>query len=201
MRRVDRHAPPVEAMKPGNVRHDRRRHRTGASRDRWSRRCTVSTRIARRSTSSITCSAAVCRAACSTRSANGAVSRTRSSPRPPSYADSGAWSVYAGTMPEHADEVVELIGTESRPPGRRRRSPTTNSRSPRAISPAPTRWVSRTRVPGCRASAGSSRFSDDLRSVEEQIDRWAAVSLDDVRRVIERVYGAAEPVSVSARPA
>ena len=36
------------------------------------------------------------------------------------YADAGAWSVYAGAMPEHAGEVARLVGSRARPPRRRR---------------------------------------------------------------------------------
>ena len=36
--------------------------------------------------------------------------------------------------------------------------------------------------------------------VDEQLARWERVTHDDVRRVIERVYGAAAPVTVSVGP-
>jgi predicted Zn-dependent peptidase len=38
-----------------------------------------------------------------------------------------------------------------------------------------------------------------LRSIEEQIERWQAVTLDDTRRLIERVY-ATPPLAVTLGP-
>ncbi len=56
------------------------------------------------------------------------------------------------------------------------------------------------------SSARMSRMGGQLtvlgrvRSIEEQIGRWEAVTLDDTSRVIGRVYAAAEPLTVSLGP-
>ena len=63
------------------------------------------------------------------------------------YADTGAWSVYAGAMPEHAGEVHRVV-LESSIGSWPTASPRTSWRSPSATSPAPTRWASRTPGPG-----------------------------------------------------
>ena len=115
------------------------------------------------------------------------------------YDDAGAWSVYAGTLPEHARDVRSLIGVE--------------------VSKLVEHGVSADELDiaqgylagsyemgledsGARMSrlAGQLTILGELRSVEEQLDRWSAVTLDDVRRVVERVYGAADPVTVSVGP-
>ena len=63
----------------------------------------------RRSTSSTTSSAVACRAGCSTRSASGAASPTASTAACPRTPMPARFTIYAGTQPEHADEVLELI--------------------------------------------------------------------------------------------
>ena len=55
---------------------------------------------------------------------------------------------------------------------------------------------------GARMSrlGGQLTILGHLRSVEEQLDRWSNVTLDDVHRVVGRVYGATEPVTVTVGP-
>ena len=56
---------------------------------------------------------------------------------------------------------------------------------------------------GARMSrlGGQLTLLGEVRSVESQIDRWSAVTSDDVDRVVRRVYGAAHPVTASLGPA
>ena len=115
------------------------------------------------------------------------------------YADTGAWSVYAGTMPEHHAEVRGLIGCEVE-----RLVTDGITHDELAIAQG---YLAGSYEMGLEDSAarmarlgGQLTILGHLRSVEEQLDRWAAVSLDDVGRVIRRVYGAAAPVTVTVGP-
>ena len=116
-----------------------------------------------------------------------------------SYADSGAWSVYAGTMPDHAADVRSLIGVEI---ARLVESGITADELDIAKGYLTGSYEMGLEDSGARMSrlAGQLTILGGLRSVEEQLDRWSAVSLDDVQRVVERVYGADEPVTVSVGP-
>ncbi len=115
------------------------------------------------------------------------------------YADSGAWSVYAGTMPEHASDVRSLIGVEI---ARLVEHGITSDELDIAQGYLAGSYEMGLEDSGARMSrlAGQLTILGKLRSVEEQLDRWSAVSLDDVQRVVERVYGADEPVTVSVGP-
>lgn len=115
------------------------------------------------------------------------------------YADSGAWSVYAGTMPEHAADVRSLIGVEI---ARLVDHGITSDELDIAQGYLAGSYEMGLEDSGARMSrlAGQLTILGKLRSVEEQLDRWSAVSLDDVRRVVLRVYGADEPVTVSVGP-
>lgn len=114
------------------------------------------------------------------------------------YADGGSWSVHAGTLPEHAVEVERLIAAELERLGdgitadelEIARGFLTGSYE-MSLEDSGTRMM---------RLGGQLTLLGRLRSVEEQIDRWSAVGLDDVDRVIERVYGGGAPVSVSLGP-
>jgi len=115
------------------------------------------------------------------------------------YADTGAWSVYAGSVPEHAAEVRVLIGRELE-----RLIDDGISADELEIAQG---YLSGSYEMGLEDSgARMSRLGGQLvilghlRSVEEQIDRWANVTGADVDAVIQRVYGAADPVTVRVGP-
>ena len=91
---------------------DRRRHRAGAHRHGRPGPGPRRRATARRSTSSTTSSAAACRAGCSTRSASGAASPTRCTRASRRTPTAGAFQMYAGTQPEHGDEVIDLMRAE-----------------------------------------------------------------------------------------
>lgn len=114
------------------------------------------------------------------------------------FADAGAWSVYAGTMPEHADAVCDLIDVELH----------------RLVSfgiTAEELEIARGYLTGSfeigleDSGARMSRLGGQLllrgavRPCDEQLARWEAVTLDDTRKVIDRVY-AGDTVTVRLGP-
>lgn len=105
------------------------------------------------------------------------------------YADSGMWSVYAGTLPEHAAEVRRLVGTELE---RLVADGITTDELEIAQGYLAGSYEMGLEDSGARMSrlGGQLTVLGRLRSIEEQIERWQAVTLDDARRVIERVYAA-----------
>ena len=114
--------------------------------------------------------------------------------------DAGAWSVYAGTMPEHADR--------SRPNSSIPSSTAliadgiTDDELEIAKGYLAGSYEMGLEDSGARMSrlGGQLTLLGEVRSVESQIDRWSAVTLDDVDRVVGRVYGAGQPVTVSLGP-
>ena len=115
------------------------------------------------------------------------------------FSDTGAWSVYSGTMPEHAEEVRRLVHREVE---RLASDGITADELEIAQGYLAGSYEMGLEDSGARMSrlGGQLALSGELRSVEDQLDRWAAVTLDDVDRVVHRVYGAAEPVTVSLGP-
>jgi predicted Zn-dependent peptidase len=115
------------------------------------------------------------------------------------YSDVGAYSIAAGTQPKHADEVLHLIRLELR----------------RLVADGITDDeldVARGYLTGSfelgledtasrmARNGGSLCTRGSVVDVAEQVRRWNSVSLDDTRRVIERVF-AAEPLVVTVGPA
>lgn len=115
------------------------------------------------------------------------------------YADTGAWSIYAGTMPEHVDEVRRLVGTEL---VRLVADGITQNELDIAQGFLAGSYEMGLEDSGARMSrlGGQLTILGRLRSVEDQLDRWSNVTLADVRRVVDRVYGAADPVTVTVGP-
>ncbi len=114
------------------------------------------------------------------------------------YADSGMWSVYAGSLPEHAAEVHRLVGTELE---RLVAGGITADELEIAQGYLTGSYEMGLEDSGARMSrlGGQLTVLGRLRPIEEQIERWQAVTLDDARRVIERVY-AAPPLAVTLGP-
>jgi len=117
-----------------------------------------------------------------------------------SYSDSGVWSVYAGTMPEHADEVGELVARELE---RLIADGITDDELDIATGYLAGSYEMGLEDSGARMSrlGGQLTLLGEVRSVEAQIERWSAVTHEDVERVVRRVYGAINPVSVALGPA
>jgi predicted Zn-dependent peptidase len=115
------------------------------------------------------------------------------------YGDTGVWSVYAGSMPEHADEVRRLVGIELE---RLVSDGVTDDELEIAKGYLQGSYEMGLEDSGARMSrlGGQLTLLGHLLSVEEQIERWSKVSHEDVRRVIARVYGAIAPVTVTVGP-
>ena len=116
------------------------------------------------------------------------------------YADAGAWSVYAGSMPEHAGEVGRLIAAEL---DRMVADGITDDELAIAIGYLTGAYEMGLEDTGARMSrlGGMLATLGRVIPVDEQLARWEAVTHADVRRVIDRVYGAGRPVTVSVGPA
>ncbi|MBA3287098.1 MAG: insulinase family protein [Acidimicrobiia bacterium] len=115
------------------------------------------------------------------------------------YADAGAWSVYAGTMPEHAPTVRSLIGAEL---DRLVADGITDEELEVAAGYLVGAYEMGLEDTGARMSrlGGMLATMGRVRPVDEQIRRWEQVDHSAVRRVIDRVYGAAAPVTVAVGP-
>jgi len=105
------------------------------------------------------------------------------------YDDAGAVSVYAGTQPQHVDQVRTLIDHEL---DRMLVDGITDEELEVATGYLTGSFVLGLEDTGSRmARAGGQLISTGtIRSVEEQLKRWQRVTLADVRRVAERVLGA-----------
>ncbi len=116
------------------------------------------------------------------------------------YADAGAWSVYAGAMPDHAGEVARLVSSEL---DRLVAAGITDDELAVAVGYLTGAYEMGLEDTGARMSrlGGMLATLGRVVSVDEQLARWERVSHADVRRAIERVYAAGEPVTVSVGPA
>ncbi len=103
-----------------------------------------------------------------------------------SYADAGAWSVYAGAMPEHAGEVGRLINKEL---DRLVDAAITSDELDVAIGYLTGAYEMGLEDTGARMSrlGGMLATLGHVIPVDEQIARWERVTHADVRRVIDRV--------------
>ena len=116
-----------------------------------------------------------------------------------SYSDAGAWSIYAGTMPEHAVTVRALIGDEL---SRLVADGITDDELAIAKGFLTGSYEMSLEDSGARMSriGGMLVTIGEVRSVEDQLARWDAVTHDDVRRVIARVYATPPPLTVELGP-
>ena len=116
-----------------------------------------------------------------------------------SYSDAGAWSIYAGTMPEHAVTVRELIGDELT---RLVADGITDDELAIAKGFLTGSYEMTLEDSGARMAriGGMLVTMGEVRSVEDQLARWDAVTHDDVRRVIARVYATLPPLTVELGP-
>jgi predicted Zn-dependent peptidase len=115
------------------------------------------------------------------------------------YSDTGMWSVYAGALPENGDEVRRLLITEIE---RLVADGITPDELEIAKGYLTGSYEMGLEDSGARMSrmGGQLTVYGRLRSIEEQIGRWSAVTISDTRRLIERVYGAAPLLSVTLGP-
>lgn len=106
-----------------------------------------------------------------------------------SFVDSGMVTVYAGTMPEHADEVIELVDREL---GALRRDGISDEELEVAVGYLTGSYELGLDDTGARmARLGDALVTvGEVIPVDEQIRRWRAVDHEAVRRVLDRVFGA-----------
>ena len=116
-----------------------------------------------------------------------------------SYDDAGSYTVYAGTQPQHADEVLELVRTEL---GRLRVDGIDDDELAIAKGYLTGAFELGLEDTGSKMARTATLLvtTGEVRPVVEQVARWQRVEHGDVRRVIERVF-ADEPVVVTVGPA
>ena len=116
-----------------------------------------------------------------------------------SYADAGAWSVYAGSMPEHSHEVESLVRQEV---DRLIADGITADELEIAQGYLTGSFEMSLEDSGARMSrlGGQLTVLGELRSVESQLERWSSVTLADTRRVIGRVFAATPPTTITLGP-
>ena len=171
---------------------DRRRLGAGAPGDRRPLGAPATIPTARRSTSSTTSSAAGCRAACSTRSASGAAwptactRRRRPTPTPARgpCTPGRCPSTPATSAGSSTSELARLV-----------EDGITDEELTIAIGYLTGAYEMGLEDTGARMSrlGGMLATLGRVIPVDEQLERWEKVSHADVRRVIDRVYGAGRP--------
>jgi predicted Zn-dependent peptidase len=115
------------------------------------------------------------------------------------YVDAGAWTVYAGSMPEHAGEVERLVRQEI---DKLVADGISDEELEVAVGYLTGAYEMGLEDTGARMSrlGGMLVTLGKVHSVEEQLARWEKVTADDVKRVIGSVYGADDPIVVSVGP-
>lgn len=115
------------------------------------------------------------------------------------YVDAGAWTVYAGSMPEHAGEVERLVRREI---DKLVTTGVTGEELDVAVGYLTGAYELGLEDTGARMSrlGGMLVTLGKVHSVEEQLARWERVTVDDVKRVIGSVYGADDAIVVSVGP-
>jgi predicted Zn-dependent peptidase len=115
------------------------------------------------------------------------------------YADTGMWSVYAGTLPEHVDTVRVLIADELE---RLVADGITDEELSVAVGYLVGAYEMGLEDTGARMSrlGGMLVTRGEVIPVDEQLRRWEKVQHADVRRVLDRVFGRTEPITVSVGP-
>jgi predicted Zn-dependent peptidase len=115
------------------------------------------------------------------------------------YADCGSWSVYAGTLPEHAATVRGLVEEQL---AQLVADGITDEELEIAIGYLTGSYEMGLEDSGARMSrlGGMLITTGAVRPVDEQLARWSAVTHEGVRRVLDRVYGAGSPITVTLGP-
>jgi predicted Zn-dependent peptidase len=116
------------------------------------------------------------------------------------YADTGMWSVYAGTLPEHVETVQGLVTTEL---ARLLSDGITDDELAVAAGYLVGAYEMGLEDTGARMSrlGGMLVTRGEVIPVDEQLRRWERVSHADIRRAIHRVFGGTEPITVTVGPA
>jgi predicted Zn-dependent peptidase len=114
------------------------------------------------------------------------------------YADAGAYQLYAGTQPDHADEVIELMHAELK---RLVAEGITDDELDIAKGYLVGSFELGLEDTGARMSRSGGMLvtTGAVRPVDDQAARWEAVDQAAVRDVIDEVYAAA-PIVVTVGP-
>jgi predicted Zn-dependent peptidase len=104
------------------------------------------------------------------------------------FADTGAFAVYAGTTPQNARTVVDLVFEQVES---LKRDGITDAELKRAKGHLKGSLVLSSEDPGSRMNQlGRQQLTlGEIRSIDEQIARFEEVDMDDVRRVIGSIFG------------
>jgi len=114
------------------------------------------------------------------------------------FSDTGAWSVYAGTMPEHASAVADLLNTELQ---RLVEGGITEHELEIARGYLTGSFEIGLEDSGARMArlGGQLLLRGEVCPIDDQLARWESVTLDDAHRAIARVYSG-DTVSVRLGP-
>ncbi|HEY7626985.1 MAG TPA: pitrilysin family protein [Ilumatobacteraceae bacterium] len=114
------------------------------------------------------------------------------------YADTGAFQMYAGTQPDHADEVIALMQHEV---DRLSSESISGEELDVAVGYLTGAFELGLEDTGARMARNGALLvtTGDVRSIDEQVARLAAVDHGSVRRTIERVFDT-EPIIVTVGP-
>ena len=115
------------------------------------------------------------------------------------YADSGAFQMYAGTQPEHGDEVIALMGSEL---DRLISDGVSDDELDVAIGYLTGAFELGLEDTGARMARNGGQLitTGSIRPIADQVARWAAVDQTAVKRTIDRVF-TSDPIVVTVGPA
>ena len=107
------------------------------------------------------------------------------------FADTGTFSIYAGTTPQNAHTVIDLVRTEI---ASLLNDGISDTELERAKGHAKGSIVLSAEDPGSRMSRLGKQevTTEEILSIDELIERYDAIEMDDVTRVAEAVLGAGE---------
>jgi predicted Zn-dependent peptidase len=114
------------------------------------------------------------------------------------YTDSGAFQMYAGTQPEHGDEVIELMGSEL---DRLVSNGVSDDELDVAVGYLTGSFELGLEDTGTRMARNGGQLitTGSIRPIAEQVARWATVDQAAVKRTIGRVF-TSDPLVVTVGP-
>ena len=114
------------------------------------------------------------------------------------YTDSGAFQMYAGTQPDHGDEVIALMRAEL---DRLVSDGITDDELDVAVGYLTGAFELGLEDTGARMARNGGQLitTGSIRPIAEQVERWAAVDQTAVKRIIGRVF-ADDPIVVTVGP-
>jgi predicted Zn-dependent peptidase len=114
------------------------------------------------------------------------------------YTDSGAFQMYAGTQPEHGDEVIGLMRSEL---DRLVSDGVTDDELDVAVGYLTGAFELGLEDTGARMARNGGQLitTGSIRPIAEQVARWAAVDQTAVKRTIGRVF-VDDPITVTVGP-